>query len=64
MLHELISYWERNLIYKSNSFFQYFIIGKVYDFLVKNYIFFEIFKDLVFFGKKSPSFRWIFSTLL
>ena len=60
MLHELISYWERNLIYKSNSFFQYFIIGKVYDFLVKNYIFFEIFKDLVFSEKSLHPFVGFF----
>ena len=56
MLHKLISHWERNFIYKSNSFFQYLIIRKVYNFLMKNYIFFEIFKDLIFSEKSLHPF--------
>ena len=52
-MYPLIPYWERDLIYKSISFFQYLIISEVNNLLIGKYIFFEIFKDLVFL-EKSP----------
>ena len=54
MMHTLLSYRERHLFYKSNSFFQYLIISEVHNLLMRKYIFFEIFKRLVFLEKSLP----------